>query len=339
VNCKYCNSQNIIRFGSHKAANGIEIQRYFCKDCKRKFVPDTLPKMQTPMNQVSAAMRMYYGGMSLDAIQGCIEQEYKNRVAESTIYYWITRFSKQAIDLARDFKPEVGDVWIADETGIDIHGKQRDLWFWDIIDAKSRYLLASHISEARTTEDARTLIEKAVQRAGKFPRVIITDKLRAYIDGIDLSVGHDRVQHIRSKPFTTIDSTNKIERFHGTFKDRTKVVRAFKNKDAARLLTEGWLIHYNFFKEHEALGNVPPAVKMGVTLPFRNWIDVVKSPKPEAITTRVESSQFFRPLTEQQRIRQKHRHRIKLAVRKHAAKKKAAKSTEPRLSRVRMVKQ
>src|SRR4030042_5941795 len=144
--CKYCNSINIIKFGTHTNIDGNEIQRYFCKDCNRKFVPDTLPKMQTPVNQISSALRMYYGGMSLDGIQGCIAQEFNNKVAESTIYYWITRFTKEAIDKAKDFRPKVGDVWIADETGIDIHGSKRDLWFWDIIDAKSRYLLASHIS-------------------------------------------------------------------------------------------------------------------------------------------------------------------------------------------------
>ena len=37
--CKYCQSPNVIRFGTYKG-----IQRYYCKDCKRKFVLDTLPK-------------------------------------------------------------------------------------------------------------------------------------------------------------------------------------------------------------------------------------------------------------------------------------------------------
>jgi len=42
----------------------------------------------------------------------------------------------------------------------------------------------------------------------------------------------------------------------------------------AQLLTDGWLIHYNFFKEHESLGNVPPAVKLG-KVPFKDWDDVL----------------------------------------------------------------
>jgi putative transposase len=331
MKCKYCGSSDTIKFGTHTDTEGNEIQRYYCKDCRRKFVPDTLLKMQTPMNQVSSALSMYYGGMSLDNIQRHIKQEYNNDVAESTIYYWVTKFTKEAIDRYKNFMPDVGDVWIADETGIDIHGSKRDLWFWDIIDSKSRYLLASHISENRTTEDARKLIEKAVQRAGKYPRVIITDRLKVYIDGIDLSVGLDRVQHIRSKPFTTVNSTNKIERFHGTFKDRTKVVRAFKSMDTARLLTDGWLIHYNFFKEHEALGNVPPAQKMGIITPFKDWTDIVKPAQPKPTIQRVETAPFFRPLTAEQIQRQTKREYLKQATRKHRAKRKLQKRQQKKL--------
>lgn len=96
-NCKYCQSTNTIKFGKYKG-----IQRYYCKDCKRKFTElDTLPKMQTPIDQVSAALRMYYSGMSLDGIQGQIKQQYNNYVAESTIYYWIQKFTCEANEKLR----------------------------------------------------------------------------------------------------------------------------------------------------------------------------------------------------------------------------------------------
>jgi hypothetical protein len=37
-------------------------------------------------------------------------------------------------------------------------------------------------------------------------------------------------------------------------------------------------VHYNFFKEHTTLGDVPPAVKMGVT-PIKDWAEVVSGTK------------------------------------------------------------
>jgi transposase-like protein len=42
MNCKYCGSANVVKYGTH---NGV--QRYWYKDCKRKFVLGTLPKMKT----------------------------------------------------------------------------------------------------------------------------------------------------------------------------------------------------------------------------------------------------------------------------------------------------
>jgi len=32
MNCKYCKSPNIVKFGTFEG-----VQRYWCKDCKRKF--------------------------------------------------------------------------------------------------------------------------------------------------------------------------------------------------------------------------------------------------------------------------------------------------------------
>jgi len=313
VNCKYCNSTNIVKFGTFKG-----IQRYWCKDCKRKFVPDSLPKMKTPQNIIASALGMYYGGMPLDSIQRQLQQDYGKYLSEAGIYKWIIRFTKEAIKQARDFRPTVGNTWMADETVIDVGG--RKIWFWDLIDVQSRYLLASHLSTTRNTEDAQILVEKAIRQAGKQPKTIITDKLRSYIDGIDLA-SSEAIQHIRSKPFTEDDSTNIIERFQGTLKDRTDVIRGFKNMSTARLLTDGWLIHYNFFKEHTALGNVPPAKKMGIVPPFKDWSDIVRN----SLYSHVEPVELIQVAPKGQLLteRQKQKERIRKSVRKARAKKRA----------------
>jgi len=269
VNCKYCQSANVIKYGTFEGK-----QRYWCKDCQRKFVPNTLPKMKTPMMQIASALGNYFGGMPLDAIQRQQKQDYGTYLSESGIYNWVIRFGKEAVEGAKAFTPKVGNVWIADETMIDAEGKK--FWFWDIIDRDTRYLIASHLTSTRTTKDARILMEKAYRATGKAPKKIITDRLRSYIDAIELTFGAD-TKHIQSRPFIEGDSTNQIERFHGTLKDRMNVVRGFKNIDTARLLTDAWLVHYNFFKEHTSLGDVPPAQSMGIPVPFKDWNDVVKN--------------------------------------------------------------
>jgi putative transposase len=271
MNCKYCDSPNVTKFGTFQG-----IQRYWCKDCKRKFADNkALPTMKTPIEHIATTLSCYFGGMPLDAIQRHLEQQYHHYYTEMGIYNWIRRFSQEAVNRVEKFQPIVGDTWIADETVLKVGG--RNIWFFDVIDEKTRYLLASRLSESRTTKEAALVMNEARRKAGKSPKRIITDKLAAYIDGIELVFGAD-TKHIQSKPFTDVHSTNIIERFHGTLKDRTKVIRGFKNMDTARLLTQAWLVHYNYFKEHESLGNVPPAAKMGAT-PIKDWAEVVSQTK------------------------------------------------------------
>ena len=48
MNCKYCQSENTIKFGTYEG-----IQLYYCKDCKRKYTElDTLSHMQVPVDRV-----------------------------------------------------------------------------------------------------------------------------------------------------------------------------------------------------------------------------------------------------------------------------------------------
>lgn len=269
--CKYCGSKNIVKYGK---LNGV--QRYWCKDCKRKFADnDALPGMRTPVEQVSSAVHMYYEGMSLQAIRRHLQQEHNSPISDSNIYEWVVRFTKEAIAKAKGHRPKAGGDWVADETVLKIEGGK--LWFWDIIDAKTRFLLASHMSRTRTTKDARRLMEKAAGRAGKTPKRVITDKLAAYLDGIELAFGADR-KHVQSKPFTVDNSTNLIERFHGTLKARTKVMRGLKRRESAELFAAGWLIHYNFMRPHEGLNGKTPAEAAGIKASFSNWRHIVNPP-------------------------------------------------------------
>ena len=272
--CKYCGSTNIVRYGQ---TGGV--QYWWCKSCKRKFADnDAIAGMKTPLKQVSSALGMYYRGMSIDEIRHQLDQQENNCPSDSTVYEWITRFTNEAVNKFRDYKPKVGDVWIADETMLDVGGHK--VWFWDLLDVKTRFLLASHMSFRRTAQHAKTLVEKASERAGKSPKVIITDKLFAYLDGIEMAFGSD-TQHVQSKGFRVQPNTNLIERFHGTLKSRTKVMRGLKTPETALAILDGWLVYYNFFRPHESLGDKTPAEKAGLNVPIKNWLDVVKQSSPE----------------------------------------------------------
>lgn len=284
--CKYCGSKNLWLYGKYKGK-----QLFFCRDCKRKFTGNlALPKMRSPVAHVGDALHSYFSGMSLNEIRYNIEQQHNYSPSVSTIYRWLDRFIKQAKYKVRGIKPNVGDVWIADETVIKINRKK--YWLFDCIDAKTRFLLASHLSPNRGTREARTLMEKAAEHAGKAPKVVMTDKLAAYLDGIELAFGAD-AEHKQGSPFDVKTNTNLIERFQGTLKDRTKVLRGLKKPETARRFIEGWLIHYNYFRPHISLKGKTPARKAGIVLSANDWLDVVRQPMD---TAHIEISTEPRPI-------------------------------------------
>ena len=52
-------------------------------------------------------------------------------------------------------------------------------------------------------------------------------------------------------------------------------MRGLKNITSARLITEGWLLHYNYIRPHESLNGKTPAHVAGIKYPYRNWQDIV----------------------------------------------------------------
>ena len=82
IQCKHCNSQNVVKYGTFE-----DVQRYWCKDCKRKFADNkALPKMKTDTKIISLALSCYYGGMPLDAIQRHLQQQFGTYYSEKGIY-------------------------------------------------------------------------------------------------------------------------------------------------------------------------------------------------------------------------------------------------------------
>jgi putative transposase len=268
IACKFCGSTDVMKYGIR---NGI--QNYICRSCGRKFTAKDAPfRMQTPTEQIGASLNMFYDGLSVSDIARHLGETYDNHVNASTVYRWILRYTTEAIRILEPLKPQVSDTWVVDETVVKVGG--HNLWFWDIIDEGTRFLLASHLSKSRTIPNVMTVMRRAWIRADRTPRLIISDSLPAYIDGIERIFGAD-AKHIQSKGFTKDISTNLIERFHGTLKDRTKVLRGFKTLDTAELILDGFLVHYNFFRPHMTLRQKTPAEVAGIKAPYENWTGLV----------------------------------------------------------------
>lgn len=274
IKCKFCESKNIYHHGRDRKGK----QRFLCNDCGRTFIDNKAPpRMRFPTEAIALALNMFYESASLAKIQRQIELSYGLRPDRMSIYRWIIKYSNKAVKELSNIPIKVGSTWIADETVLKTKQETRGAkqWFWDIIDDKTRFLLASHLSETRGTKDAQTIMEKASQRANKIPEIVVTDKLKSYLDRVELVFGAD-TKHLPVKKLTSKDGTQLIEQFRSTLKERTKVMRSFLRRGTARKILDGWLIHYNFFRPHFALKGKTPASSAGVVSPFKNWADVIK---------------------------------------------------------------
>jgi transposase-like protein len=291
VICKFCGGAHTRKYGFSKG-----IQAYFCNDCQRKFVgTDALAHGRVSPSFIADALDEYYGGMSFHEIEHKIDQRTSGDISHTAVIKWVNKYTAKAIRETKDLHPKVGNTWIADETYIKTDIKTSDpkgVVFWDIIDADTRFLLASRITTTRSTQDAKQLMELAAKRANKTPKIVMTDKLAAYIDGIELAFGSD-TKHRQGSPFNVEHNTSLIERFHNTLKDRTKVMRDLRDKSTLKRFTDGWLVYYNFFRPNMALDNKSPAEVAGLKYENHSWTDVVgvkKVPitqilKPETVPT------------------------------------------------------
>jgi putative transposase len=270
--CKYCNSYHVVRYGYTKG----KMIRLLCRDCRHTFMDsDSMPGMKTPANHVAAAVSMYYEGMSLNAIRRQLQQEHNIFPSDSTIYEWIVRYTRMAMQKTKDFKPNVGDIWIIDGTELNIQGKP--VWFGDIMDGRTRFFLASHMSTNLNLEDVKTLVNKAYERAGKNPKIIVSDKLSAYVNSIEPNFKTETKHSARQKTGITAKQSA-YKQFYGSQKARNKVIRGLKKLESAQLLLDGWQVHYNFFRPNEAIKQFTPAEFARTNCPFKKWLDIVRPP-------------------------------------------------------------
>ena len=296
VVCKFCGSQHTRKYGVYKG-----VQNYFCDDCDTKFTgTDALPHGRVSPDHIVNALNEFYDGMSFHEIENSIENRTDSDISHTAVTKWVKKYTKEAIRQTKDLHPKVGNTWIADETYIRIdklkptdpnirnpYSKSRKAkWvvFWDIIDADTRFLLASVAANSRSAGEAKELMLKAAKRAGKTPKVVVTDKLKSYIEGIEDAFGAD-AKHVRSEPFTVENNTNLIERFHGTIKDRTKVMRALRNRTTLKTFMDGWLVYYNFYRPHMSLGGKRPAEEAGLKYDSKCWADLVGVEKQPIVKT------------------------------------------------------
>jgi hypothetical protein len=73
------------------------------------------------------------------------------------------------------------------------------------------------------------------------------------------------VQNIRSVSVRHEGLNSKVERLHGTIREREKVMRGMQTRETAQKVVDAMRINYNYIREHSAIKKTP-AEKAGIKL-------------------------------------------------------------------------
>ena len=259
--CPVCNSNNTRRDSKRKTTIGAK-QRWYCKDCKKRFTENALPHIRGNEDTVILAIDLYLKGVGYRGIQDGMRQFYGLDISHITVMNWINRFMRVINEYVKSMQPEVGDYWHADEQFVKSKGKIN--YIWNVLNARTRFLLASYASPTRSTKDARKTFQLAKKCSGKKAKTVVTDGSFSYEKAVRKEFAtyknpkpHKRYVSLRNKEF----SSNKLERFHGSFRQRDKVMRGFNGNQ--KQFAENFQTYYNFVRPHMSL-DLTPAQKAGI---------------------------------------------------------------------------
>jgi len=264
-----CGSIRVVKFGH---ANGKQI--FKCRDCGRKFRESLLRKSRYTPETIALTLDLYFSGDSLTKIARILNNHLDMHIGKATVYRWIQRYVPQISEHVNSLTPQLSDTWQADEVFVKMKGgeeikarKMKNMaYLWNVMDRKTRFLLASRLSQHRNVNGAVGAFNAARKVAHDCqPEKIFADGLNAYPQAMTYWESESGKPELVArmgvgKPHA---NNNRIERMNGTLRERIKVQRGWKTMKTP--LAEGQRIHYNFVKPHLALEGQTPSQAAGLT--------------------------------------------------------------------------
>lgn len=283
--CSKCGSIRVIRFGTRGGK-----QTFRCNDCGCRFTPSLIKKAKYSPETITLTLDMYFSGMSFNKIARTLNDNLDMNLGAASIYRWVKRYVPMISEYVNSLSPQLSDTWQADEVFVKMRGgetakggmerkTQKGMaYLWNVMDRKTRFLLASRLSQHRNVNGAVAVFNEARRNAnGSEPEKIFADGLNAYPQAMEYWEGESGKPELVArmgvgKPHA---NNNRIERMNGTQRERFKVQRGWKSMETP--IPDGQRIQYNFVKPHMALEGQTPAQAAGIGITSKNkWMDLLK---------------------------------------------------------------
>ncbi len=134
------------------------------------------------------------------------------------------------------------------------------------IDDHSRFCVMATLVRRATARPVCEVLLAALARHG-VPEQVLTDNGKVFTGRLahrPATVAFDRIclangiRHLLTAPYSPT-TTGKIERFHKTIRKEFLPGHSFATIEQAQAELDAWVVRYNSEREHQAIGEVPPA--------------------------------------------------------------------------------
>lgn len=274
LTCPKCDSgpEQHTSVGSRRRKQG-KTTRMRCKVCGYTF-SDRFPftRMRNDPTLIVTAIDLYTLGLSTRQIENHIRSVHGIEASHMSVYRWVRKYSRWAMEYVKALHPRVGSELHVDEMLVHSSSGSNE-YLWNAMDRKTKFLLASVLTIGRTEEDAFSVISQAIAQGKKKPKVVVTDGNSSYPGAVKRS---GIALHIFSPKFVDPKNNNVVENLHSQLRPRYDAARAVGTPQSANPIVNAFAFSYNFVRPKAILGNRTPAESARVELRGRSkWLGVV----------------------------------------------------------------
>ena len=263
----------MVKRGSFSTQAHGQRQRYFCKDCKKKFIRnDGFYRMRNSPNKITLCLDLFFRGVSTRKIQEHLAIFHPHNASHMSVYNWVVKYAKMISKFTNKLKVNVGVETQIDE--IEFHRRQHHKkgmkgvdknFFIDSICPETKFMISSEYAKTRNRRDIKAVVSRIRERTDNQIQMATTDGWNAYIKtiksvfGYNSKLGRYNVFHNRVIVSEKEEVFNyPIERLHNSIKARTKTFRGFHGSiNSANAIMKGWEIYYNFITKHQQIKCCP----------------------------------------------------------------------------------
>lgn len=279
IKCKHCSSLNFCKKGFRKTEYRGEIQKYYCKDCKRFFTNDDgFYRMRNNENIITMSIDMYISNLSSRKMRNQLSRHLNTKISHMSILDWVRRYTLKVSKFVDSLGYNMGSSFYADETMIDCEG--RDDRFWCCLDWDTRLITGFHYSLSGNPIEAQKFLFKSIQK-GK-PKFIQTDGGVFYPKAFrklfySNKIGGLTVEHKIQNASVTKVHNYRIETVFMKIKDRVDDFRGLKALWSAPILINALVIQHNFIEAHTTIDEVPcNRAGQELDLGENRWLGLIK---------------------------------------------------------------